>query len=129
MKVGELFATLGLEVDGASFTAGERALHGIKQGLEALAVFEGVRKITEMIEATSNAAEHAVKSAEKLGTTTEAIQELGYAAEATKIPASQLEGAMLRMSRSMDQAQTKGKGPFADAMRKLGVSMQDPAIK
>lgn len=129
MEIAKLFASLGLQVDRGSFEFGERMINSIHHALAGLAVFEGVKKLEEMVESTAKTAENALKSAAKLNMTAEAVQELGYAAEASHVPAEALTGALTRMARAMDQSAQKGKGPFANAMQKLGISMSDPEIK
>jgi hypothetical protein len=125
MKVAELIAELGLEVDHGSFTAGEKAIEGVKHALEAFAIFEGVKTLKEWVEHTAEAADQAVKTAQRLGTTAEAVQELGYVAQLSDVSMGTLTGSMQKLERRLDQLGQKGKGPAADALRRLGISAKE----
>ncbi len=125
MKVAELIASLGLEVDKGSFDAGAKAIDGIKHALQALAVFQGVRMLKDMIEHVSEAADKAVKMGQKLGVSAESIQELGYAASLSDVPLEGLVGSMQKLERRLDAVAQKGKGPAADALRRLGISAKE----
>lgn len=129
MKIAELFAELGLEINKESFEKGSELIEGVHHALEALAVFEGVKMLGEWVEGTAEAADKAVKLAQKLGTTAESVQELGYAAELSDVPIEQLQGGMVRLAKGMEEAAKTGKGPVVDAMHKLGLSMSDAEFK
>lgn len=124
MIVAELFAKLGLLPDKGSFDEGSSLIKGIHAAVGAYLGVETVRKLGEMVESTVEAAQSAQHLSMQMGVTTDAIQELGYAAEAADIPAEVLDGAMLRLARGMEQMKA-GTGPASDAMRKLHVSMKD----
>ena len=127
MKVAELIAELGLEVNHGSFSAGEKAIEGIKHALEAFAIFEGVKTLKEWVEHTAEAADQAVKTAQRLGTTAEAVQELGYVASLSDVSMGTLTSSMQKLERRLDQVGQKGKGPAVDALRRLGISAKELA--
>lgn len=127
MKVADLVAELSLEVDHGSFVAGEKAIEGVKHALEAFAIFEGVKTLKEWIEHTAEAADQAVKTAQRLGTTAEAVQELGYAASLSDVSMGTLTSSMQKLERRLDQVGQKGKGPAVDALRRLGISAKELA--
>jgi hypothetical protein len=98
--VKELFAKLGLEVDGKAFEVGESLIKGLERGLVAttLAVVGVIGGLAEMGRETAAAASAASKAAQRVGVTTDAIQELNFAAEASGVPVENLETALFRMS-------------------------------
>jgi hypothetical protein len=123
--VDELFAVLGLKPDKESFKKGEKLLEGVKGALELVAGAEALRMVGELIKSTAEAADHAVKAAQKLGVTTDAIQELGYAATIADVGQEGLEIALGKLAKNLDEVAQKGEGPAADALRRLGISMSE----
>lgn len=124
MIVAEIFAKLGLLPDKEGFDKGNDLIKSIHAAVGAYLGVETIKQLGEMVEGTVEAAQSAQHLGEQMGVTTDAIQELGYAAEAADVPAEVLNGAMLRLARGMEQAE-QGTGPAADALRKLHVSMKD----
>jgi hypothetical protein len=123
MVVKELVALLGLDVDEATFAKGEALIEGLKTGLFATvgslaAVGLGM---LELERETANAGNDAYKLAQRLGTTTDAAQELSYAAEATGASAESLQTSMFHMSTAL-QAAKEGGAEARRALTGLGVS-------
>lgn len=83
MIVKELFARLGLDMDGASFEAAEAAIGGLKISLAAVGAAVGGMAVglAASIKATADAGDAAKKMAAQAGVSVEAIQALGYAAD------------------------------------------------
>lgn len=125
MKLDELLVSLGLEVDKGSFELGTKMLEGVHHALEALAIFEGVKTLKEWVEHTAEAADAAVKMGVRLGTTAEVVQELGYVASLSDVSMGALSGSLNKLERRLDQVAQKGKGPAADALRRLGISAKE----
>lgn len=125
MKVGELFATLGLEVSEESFERGNELIEGVHHALEALAVFEGVHMLADWVKETTEAAVEAKHLGERLGVTAEAVQELGYAADVTGASSETMTAAMTRLAAGMEHAKKKGTGPLVDGLAALGVHMSE----
>src|SRR5882762_2373382 len=98
-------------------------ISGVHHALEALAVFEGVKILKEWIEHTAEAADAAVKMGQKLGISAESVQELGYAASLSDVSMGTLAAGLGKLERKLDQVAQKGKGPAADALKRLGISM------
>jgi hypothetical protein len=132
MKIAELFSTLSIRPDEASFHKANRAIESVKDGLKRAAEvflgFEAGKAILEAIKGTSELAEGALHAAKALGTTSAAIQELNYTAQATGTSTEEMQTSLMHLARSTQEAK-KGTGEQADAFRKLGISMNDPAIK
>src|SRR6185312_8853517 len=102
MVVSELVAKLGLEVDETTFKAAESLIHGLKGGLFGIVAAAGavVGGMLEMGRETANAAFEADKLATRMGVSTDAAQELSFAAEAVGASTESLTTSMFHMSRT-----------------------------
>lgn len=129
MIVADLFAQLGIKVDTGAFANADSLIGKIKAGLAAFATFEVGKGLFEMVEGVGEAAVQTGRLAQKLGITTASVQELGYAASVSGASTEDMQVSLQHLARGLDEAKTKGSGPAADAFRRLGISMQDPAVK
>lgn len=125
MIVAELMAKLGLVPDEKSWDKGHELIESLHSALEVYLGYEGLKKVQELVEGTVEAASQAKNLAIQLGVSTDAVQELGYAANIADISTGELTGAMRKLSVGLETVKEKGSGPTADALRKLGVSMKD----
>lgn len=123
MIVQELFAKLGLKVDTEAWEKGEGAIGKLKGALAGVAAALSVRSVWHMVSGVSELADAAVKSAQKLGITVEAVQELGYAAKLSDVSQGELESGLMRLQRGLDELSRTGKGPLAESFQRLGISM------
>lgn len=123
--VADLFARLGLKPDVKSWNKGDELISKIKTGLAFFAGFEAVRGIMGWINATAEIGGHAADAAQKLGITAEAVQELGHAAKLSGVDQAGLEGALGKLALNLDDVAKKGKGPAADALRRLGINFRE----
>lgn len=130
MVVSELFAKLGLAVDEASFRKGEVVLGGLRTALGALGLSVGAAAsgIAAMVVKTSQAGDAAVKASARLGITTDAVQELGYAAGLSGSSFEELEGGLARLARTTTAA-VGGSKEAKKAFDSVGVSATDGAGK
>lgn len=126
MIVRELFAKLGLSVDAASFAVADHMLGAVKSGLSLLvsgAVKAG-EGLAEIVTKTVETAGALNDTSVALGVTTDAIQELGYAA---KLNGSSVEGmsdGIRKLSINMAAA-ASGSEEAAQTFRKLGVQITE----
>lgn len=124
MIVRELFAKLGLSVDAASFAVADHMLGAIKSGL-GLIVSGAVKAgegLAEIVTKTVETAGALNDTSVALGVTTDAIQELGYAA---KLNGSSVEGmsdGIRKLSINMAAA-ASGSEEAAQTFRRLGVQI------
>lgn len=125
MIVQELFSTLGLKVDRGSFAKGDKLLSAVKTGFAGLVAGIGLSQVAQLVKGVADVADSAVKASAKLGITVEAVQELGFAAKLSDIEQGELEGGLNRLAKGLDDVAQTGKGPAADALRRLGVSFSD----
>jgi hypothetical protein len=125
MIVAELTATLGLTPKEGEWEKGNQLIESLHHAIEAYLGYEGLQKVKELVEGTVEAAQEAKNLGEQLGITAEAVQELGYAAYVSDVSTGQLQSSMQRLSRGLEDVKSKGTGPTADALQKLGVHMRD----
>lgn len=121
MIVSELLAKLGLSIDKESFAKGGKVLVGLKEGFKGVLDGINVRSVLGMVKGVGDLADAAVKSASRIGITVEAVQELGFAAEASDLSQGGLEAGLSRLSINLREVARVGKGPAAEALRALGV--------
>jgi hypothetical protein len=119
--VKELFAKLGLDVDEASFSVGKQALAVLKDGMIALgATATGAAlALAGIVKKTADAAAAAGKTAAMVGMSTDAWQELQFAAGGS---ADALQTGLVRLSRSM-LAANMGNYDLKQSFDKLGISV------
>ena len=130
-KIGALLVSLG--IDSAQFSAGlKKAQTGLGQfGSVAARSFAAVAAgatvaAGAMAFAVKGAIDHAdalAKSAQKAGTTVEALSRLEYAAKLSDVSLESLTGGLQKLSRSMVDV-ASGKGPAA-AFKALGIAVTD----
>lgn len=124
MIVRELFARLGLSVDAASFAVANQMLGVVRAGLGSL-VNVAVRAgegLTEVITKTVETASALNDTSSALGVTTEAIQELGYAAAQNGSSVEGMSDGLRKLSINMQTA-AEGGAEAAQAFARLGVSV------
>lgn len=145
MVVEELFETLGLKINHAQWAAGEHAVEKMREGLdkigeskfaehikEGMAIFasyEGVKILGEFVNQTVEAAVQAKRLGERVGLTSEAVQELGYAADVSGSSTEGLTVGFQHLARGLNELRTKGTGPAVDAFRSLGISASDAEVR
>lgn len=135
--IGALRVNLG--IDSAQFSA------GLKSSQASLAKFGKTVAVGFAAVATAAAAAGAAmglavkgaidsadalsKAAQKVGTTTEALSRLKYAADYSDVSLEQLTGGLGRLSKSMLEVASGSKGPAATALKALGISVTDASGK
>ena len=124
MIVRELFAKLGLSVDAASFAVADQMLGAVKSGL-GLLVSGAVRAgegLTEIITKTVETASALNDTSVALGVTTDAIQELGVAAQLNGSSVEGMSDGLRKLSINMAAA-AGGSEEAAQTFRRLGVQI------
>ena len=104
-----------------------RALGGLTKSLfsmrTALAGVAGVAGFGYLIKSSLNATDSLAKTASKIGTTTEALSALRYAADITGVATTTMDMALQRFTRRTAEA-AKGTGEAKGAIRELGINAQ-----
>jgi hypothetical protein len=132
MVVKELFAKLGFQIDGASFSKADAAIGGLKKALlgigVSLAAGAIIRELKNLVEETASAAVGASKAAQRIGVSRQAYEELAHAAHETGTPIESLETGLKFLNRSL-YATTTGNYRLAYGFSQLGVRTHDASGK
>lgn len=96
-------------------------LEGIQRRMDAFAAVEIIRGIGEMAERFANFGEELTAAAASAGITTEAMQQLDFAAAHSAVGAEELHGAMARLSRNLYEAR-KGSVQASEAFAAAGIT-------
>lgn len=123
MIVAELAAKLGLAPDEHSWEHGHELVESLHHALEAYIGVEAVKKTGELVESFVETGVQAKHLGERLGISTEAVQELGYAASLSGSSAEGMQVSLQHLARGIQELKTKGSGPAAEAFQRLGISM------
>lgn len=125
MLVSELVAQLGLEVDTKGFNEAIEGFNKLREHIhkvvEIVGVLEGAHILHEWVEQTTETAVQFKHLAERLGTSVEAVQQLGYAADVTGADVQTMQGALQRLQFGMEAAARTSSGPLAEALGKLQI--------
>jgi hypothetical protein len=104
-----------------------RALGGLTKSLfsmrTALVGVAGVAGFGYLIKSSLSATDSLAKTASKIGTTTEALSALRYAADITGVATTTMDMALQRFTRRTAEA-AKGTGEAKGAIRELGINAQ-----
>ncbi len=122
MVLKELFVSLGLDVDAASFASGAAAVEIVKAGLGKLVEFG-----KEVIEHIAGVAEYGAKikeMAQVTGLSTDELQRLGKAAASEGVDIDAFGHSMVILSRTMAAAKG-GSEESAKAFSGIGVKVKD----
>ncbi|MDB6061569.1 MAG: hypothetical protein JWM78_1672 [Verrucomicrobiaceae bacterium] len=113
------------EAKDAVHEATERMAEGAeyaKKALELLGVALGTREAIEWVKSSIEMADQANKTAQKIGTTTEALTGLQYAAKLADVDNDALQTSLIKLAKNMAAA-ASGTGEQAQAFKTLGVSV------
>lgn len=98
----------------------------IKAGLDVLVA--GVKVAGQAIASFTTefvaAGDEIAKNAKNIGISAEALQELDFAAKRSGASAKEVQVAIQRMGLGLNDATTKGTGPFAEALEQLGIGVE-----
>ena len=123
--IDELLVALGVDVDEASFARGNAALGGLVQGGVdvAAAIGAAVTGLFALAKATADYTDDAHDAAAAIGLDAEALLQLRWATERATGSADGLEGALLRLAKSAQDAIDGGEAT-ATAFRRLGIGVE-----
>jgi hypothetical protein len=110
------------------FTSVGRALGGLTKSIfsmrTALVGVAGAAGFGLLVRSSLNATDSLAKTASKIGTTTEALSGLRFAAEITGVATTTMDMALQRFTRRTAEA-AKGTGEAKGAIRELGINAQE----
>ena len=98
-----------------------RLLSGVLAGVAGAAAVGG---LAALVKRSIDAADSMVKTADKLGVGTAALQELRFAANLAGIEQTTLDMALQRFTRRAAEA-AKGTGEAKDALKQMGIALKD----
>lgn len=126
MTVTELFAKLGLDIDGASFSKADTLLGGIKKGLQAAAAVAAAAgaAISRMVFSVSASADQIDELSQRTGVGTTALQELAHAASFSGLDVQTLAQSMGILQRNIAAA-ARGSTEARRAFK--GIQLKDAA--
>jgi hypothetical protein len=129
LSLRELFVAIGLDIDEGAFAKVEGAIEHLKEGLFALGTIAAAGAaafgLYELGKGTAEAGEEIFRASQRLGISTDAVQEFRHAAIIAGVPVEALEMAMTRLSAA---AGTSLLRPFDDAavmFSRFGIHVRD----
>ena len=84
-----------------------------------------VQKVTQEAFAMAEAGDNVAKAAKRIGTTAEDLQVVRFALGEGGVAAEQVDMALIDLNQRLGEVAATGKGPTADALRKIGLSVKD----
>ena len=125
MQVADLFASLSLKPDAASWAQGDKLIRGVKAGLGFFAGVEVVKAIGEQINAVQELGSKLHDTSQKTGLSVEALQEYGYIAKQNSSDLDSFANAVGKMGKGLDEAFVKGSGPAYEALGRLHIQLSN----
>jgi hypothetical protein len=126
VKVASLFAALSLRPDTGSFKKSSRLITGVKAALVGLVGIKTAQYFKRMFTDVAATADRYHKLAQRVGASSEALQQLDFAAKIGGADIQSLTKAMLRLSRGATDAKNAA-GPARDMFKSLGIVATDAA--
>jgi hypothetical protein len=123
--IADLFAKISFKTDKKSLGVADKAISGLKVALAGFVGFKAVQGLANMVKSTASVADHARKAGQRLGITTEAVQELTHAAGLSGTSFDAVSMAMQRLAKDGSKDVEGDFGKLADQM----ASMPDGAAK
>jgi hypothetical protein len=121
LQVADLFASLGLRPDEASWKRGDALIQGVKKGLAFFAGFEAVKGVAEAVKSTIDLGGHLDDLRQKTGLTAEALQEYGYIAKLGGSDMDSFAGGVTKFARTLNEAK-QGSKQASDALAHSGLT-------
>jgi hypothetical protein len=128
----EIIAFFGIEVDDKDLKKGEKGVHGftstLKEFGETLVAAFAVEKIVEFTKELIEEANVLAKQSLALSVSAEELEGWQWAAKLSGSSAEEFNSAFTKFNKNVGAA-SKGTGPAADALRKLGITAADLKTK
>ena len=126
MIVRELINLVGFEVDEQSESRAKKAFDGLKTAasLAAKGAALAIGAIATAIQTTALKGDEIAKTADRLGLSTDALQEFQFAADLAGVSSQELSQSLRDFNRRAFEAEA-GSGQAAEAYKALGLSIRD----
>lgn len=129
MALREIFAAFGFEIDAKKLDAADGKVESFKAKLETLVQFvtvgAGAAGLFAFADHISEIGDHLDKTAIRMGVSTDALQQLQFAAGQSGVGLDTLNNAVGRLQDLVGDAMIDATGPGAKAMHDLGLSFKD----
>jgi hypothetical protein len=109
LQVADLFASLGLRPDEASWKRGDALIQGVKKGLAFFAGFEAIKGVASAVKSTIDLGGHLDDLRQKTGLTATALQEYGYIAQQGGSSIDGFAGGVMKLARTFNEARQGSK--------------------
>jgi hypothetical protein len=127
-SIRDIFVRLGVKTDPGGFQKAESGINRItnaaKLAVTALASFKGIQLIKGIADETRELGDRLDKTSQQIGVTTDALQELEFAAGLAGASSADLKTGLRILARNANEA-AQGSKEFADDFERLGVRVQD----
>ena len=92
------------------------------------AVKDGIKWLADLVPAFAELGDEVGKTTKALGVDTpEALQRLRYAGERSGVPIEKLDDSLGKLTKQLEDARLTGAGPMAEAMKTLGLELDEVA--
>lgn len=145
MILEELASVLGLHINESQWKAGERAVEGMKRGLEQLGEksglsnlisagiasfvgYEAINGVKEMVLGVVELGSALNDTAQKTGLSVEALQFYGYVAKLNSADTEMLAGGAEKLAHTLNDVKDAA-NPAAVALKDMGIKFNDASFK
>lgn len=127
MKVRELVTRIGFDVDNKTLTDVDNRVSNLKKGLIGLtALVAGTSAVlVGMVKSAANAADRVKDTATAIGVSTQALQELGYAATLSGSNVETMANGLRLLSKNIADVAANPTSDLAKKFKQLGVNVKD----
>lgn len=132
MTVAELAAKLGLDVDKGAWAEGTKRISAMKVAIAAgltVAIGAAIGKFKELALEAADYGANLDDAARKTGASTQFLEELAFAAGGVEENLGRVSDSMLKMSLQLKMAVKNPASDAAQALKKLGISLDDPRVQ
>lgn len=128
-KVADLYAALGVKIDEGAFARANKLLGAVKGAVVAFLGFKAVQGVIGIFEDVVETGGKFADAAQKTGVAADQLQAYSFAAGLAGADSDKLIGSLGKLNKGLAELAKTGKGPVADGLQALGISLQDPAVK
>lgn len=122
-SIADLFATLGLRPDAASFGLAEKLIGGVKTALIGLVAYKGFDFIKDSLSSVIEEGGKLADMAQTIGVSAEALQEVGFAAAQSGGSLDSAASLLKKFSKNV-QAAADGSKEARSSLKSVGVDYQ-----
>ena len=126
LSVGELFVSLGLNIDSASWAKGNKVIKSLAASARRWIAGEAVHSMMRLVDSATEGATHLISLAQAMGMTVQQATEWGYLAEQSGSNLKELSIGVNMFERNLRSfAEGRGSKILADRFREIGITSTD----